>query len=94
MPYTQLLVCALPRDPDNFANLTLRQRNPATAMGAPGTLCELEESLGKSAWKVQEHDIFKLLGGVPKAPAQQLDQLEPELGSLVDQWYEISSLDD
>src|ERR1700682_6210032 len=73
--------------------MALRQHNPAAMGPRSGALRQLKEGLGKSARKIQEHDIFKLLSGVPKAYAKQLDELEPEFRPLVNQWYEISSLD-
>src|SRR5258707_296155 len=85
LPKTQLLVRALPRYPDHFAEMTLGQCNSSTAGRRSGVARQLKKGLGKSARQIQKHDILKLLGGLPKASAQYLNKLDRKFRPFVNE---------
>jgi len=93
LPQAQLLVRAFSGYADDFTEVTLGQCNPATARCVLGLICQFEEGLGQSARQIEEHDVLKLLTGMPKASTQQLDELDREFRLFLNQRPKISSFD-
>ena len=74
LPILQLLVGALPRNPNHLTYFTLGDMNFAAGQRGPRRLVEMQQDFGEAVRQSEEHDILDLLARAAQPRAQYIDQ--------------------